>query len=88
MNAAAYLLFLRKRQLLHPTLILGFSAWGGLGVLLGLAVAAPSAVPTTKWPPGECRPVASSAPSRHSDHGPIGGDPGQPCRPGGTGAAS
>jgi len=50
MNAAAYLLILRKRELLDPFFILIFTCFGGIGVLLGLTVATPSTVSPKDWP--------------------------------------
>lgn len=51
MNAAGYLLFLHKRHLLDPELILVFTVFGGLGVLYGLSVASPATVAPTEWAP-------------------------------------
>ena len=38
MNAASWLLFLNKRQLLEPRLILVFTVGGAIGVLVGLTL--------------------------------------------------
>lgn len=52
MNAAAYLIILRKRHLLDWTFILTFIVWGSVGMLLGLSVASPASIAPTEWPPG------------------------------------
>ena len=57
MNAAGFLLITTKRDLLDWTFILVFTVVGGLGVLLGLAVASPATVSPYEWrentlPPG------------------------------------
>ena len=56
MNAAAYLLLLRKPHLLDAQLIQSFTLWGSLGVLLGLSVASPADVDPTVWAEGTLPP--------------------------------
>ena len=56
MNAAGYLLLLRKRHLLHYSMIFTFTVWGGVGILLGLMVASPSDVLPTEWRKGTLPP--------------------------------
>ena len=51
MNAAAYLLIVRKRELLDANLIMIFTVLGSFGVLIGLMFAPPASASPTKWVP-------------------------------------